>query len=180
MTTAIKKRTPTQKAYRRGGRKLYADLARKSVESRIKRHIVCQTMRDATRVTTFPSRKRESDAGYDVTSPEAFELLPGSSREIRLGVRVLCPKGYFYKIVGRSSLTRKGLTVDDNVIDATYTGELVVSLRNQGVAPYVVTIGDRVAQLIFLPQIHVDFQPVAKFPPQEDGRSDEGFGSTGK
>lgn len=176
----MKKKIDTVKSYRRGGKNHYAELGRKSVDSRIKRHIECEVLRDEKRVTSFPARKRESDAGYDVTSPEEFRLDPGQSRVVKLGVQVRCPKGYFYKIMGRSSLTRLGLVVDDNTIDATYTGELEVCVRNFSDVFAKIEVGDRIAQLIFLPQIHVKFKPVKQFTIEKGDRASDGFGSSGK
>lgn len=175
-----KKKIDTVKAYRRGNKAHYAELGRKSVDARIKRHIACEVIRDDARVTQFPTRKRESDAGYDVTSPIAFRLDPGQSMVVKLGLQVRCPKGYFYKLMGRSSLTRIGLVVDDNTIDATYTGELEVCLRNFSDVFAKIEVGDRIAQLIFLPQIHVSFKPVTTFTIEKGDRAAAGFGSSGK
>ncbi len=169
------KKTP----YRRGGSKHYASLGRKSAQSRIRRHITCEAMRDPSRVTTFPTRKRESDAGYDITTPVKVVIRPGASETIHTGLRVNCPRGYFYEIRGRSSLNRAGLSVMDNVIDATYTGELVVTLTNHSAELKTFEVGDRIAQLIFLPQIHVKFEAVKAFTLDADARGEQGWGSSG-
>lgn len=172
---AANKPTP----YRRGGSKHYAALGRASAQSRIRRHITAEVMRDHSRVTTFPKRKRESDAGYDITSPEKVVLRPGASAEVLTGLRCNCPKGYFYEIRGRSSNNIRGLEVMDNVIDATYTGELKVKLFNRSTELITIAVGDRIAQLIFLPQIHVTFEPVEKFTLDKDARGEQGWGSSG-
>lgn len=169
-----------QTNYRRGGKKHYADMARKSVDSRIKRHITVEALRDERQVTTFPTRKRESDAGYDITTPKAIVLRPGASATVPLGLRVCCPRGYFYEIRGRSSLNSQGIEVMDNVIDATYTGELMLTMTNRGESLARFEVGERVAQLIFLPQIHVKFVPVKAFTPDKDARGGAGFGSSGR
>lgn len=165
--------------YKRGGKQLYAALGRASAQSRIRRHIACETMRDLSRVTAYPVRKRESDAGYDITTPVAVVIRPGGSVELLTGLRVNCPKGYFYEIRGRSSLNLRGIEVMDNVIDATYTGELKVKLTNRGDSLAKFEVGDRIAQLIFLPQIHVTFTPVKMFNVEKGGRGDAGWGSSG-
>lgn len=170
----------TKKSYRRGGKKHYANLALKSVESRIKRHITVEVMRDTARVTTIPTRKRETDAGYDVTTPSPLRIQAGRTELVPLGIRVNCPKGYFYEIRGRSSNNRLGFETMDNVIDATYTGELVVKITNNGDTMFRAEVGDRIAQLIFLPQIHVTFKPVEQFTVTEGARGDAGWGSSGK
>lgn len=165
--------------YRRGGSKHYASLGRASSQSRIRRHITTEVMRDPARVTTFPLRKRESDAGYDITSPIEVVLRPGTSTEVLTGLRCNCPKGYFYEVRGRSSNNIRGLEVMDNVIDATYTGELKVKLHNRSTELIKIEVGDRIAQLIFLPQIHVKFEPVKAFTLGAGDRGEAGWGSSG-
>lgn len=176
---ANKSTSSTKKSYRRGGSRHYAELGRQSAQSRIRRHITCEVMRDTSRVTSFPTRKRESDAGYDITSPERFTLKPGESHNVRTGLRVNCPKGYFYEVRGRSSNNLVAVEAMDNVIDATYTGEIVVVLTNNGNQPKTFAVGDRIAQLIFLPQIHVKFEPVKEFTLEPGARGDAGWGSSG-
>lgn len=169
----------TKKSYRRGGSKHYAVLGRASAQSRIRRHITAEVMRDPSRVTTFPKRKRESDAGYDITTPGKFTLAAGQTVSIPLGLRVNCPKGYFYEIRGRSSLNAKGIVVVPGIIDATYTGELVVLLINHSRESQTFLVGDRIAQLLFFPQIHVTFEPVKAFTLDADARGEKGWGSSG-
>lgn len=168
----------TQKSYRRGNRAHYAKLGRLSVDSRIKRHITVEIIRD-DRLSAVPARKRESDAGYDVVTPVGFILHPGKTEEVRTGLRVNCPRGYFFELRGRSSLNAKGIEVMDSVIDATYTGEIVLYLKNRGATSFTFNPGDRIAQLIFLPQIHVKFQEVQSFPKDDEARGTAGFGSSG-
>src|SRR5690606_779168 len=105
-----------------------------------------------------PSRKRRTDAGYDVSSVESKTIKPGQTREFATGIHVKCPPGYFYLPMNRSCLSCKhDLEVVQTPIDATYTGELKIFLRNVGSSPYKVEINDRIAQLVFLPQLHVRF-----------------------
>lgn len=174
--------TPTKrkkKSYRRGNSEHYADLARKSVDSRIKRHIEVEFLTDPTTTATVPIRKRETDAGYDVFSPSKAVIRPGATETILLGLRCKCPPGYFFEIRGRSSLNNKGIVITDNVVDATYTGQLRVRLINNSGEIFTVNPGDRIAQLIFLPQIHVKFRKVQAFKMLDGERGDAGFGSTG-
>lgn len=170
--------------YKRGGKRYYAALALASHASRIRRHIeveVCQV--HGLRADLTPRRKRETDAGYDVMTPMAFALAPGQRIDIDLGIKVNCPPGYFYEMRGRSSLNIRLLSVMDNVIDATYTGNLRVTVHNESALPVAFKAGDRIAQLIFLPQIHVTFKHVKRpedFTQPAQARGDAGYGSTGQ
>ncbi len=87
-------------------------------------------------------------------------------------------------IVPRSGLGhRQGLVVGNltGVIDADYTGPILVSLWNRsaaGTSPIVIRPGDRIAQMIFMPILRPAFRVVAAFS-QTTARGAGGFGSTG-
>ena len=46
------------------------------------------------------------------------------------------------------------------VIDANYRGEVGVILRNMGEQAFEIHEGDRIAQIVFLPYAHMQFEPV--------------------
>ena len=172
-------KTAKRSAYRRGDKNHYASLARKSVDSRIRRHIEAEVYLDPKRVTKIPVRKRESDAGYDVHSPHEVVIEAGHAVSIPTGVHVKCPPGYFFELRGRSS-NNAIFTVTDDIIDATYTGEVHARLTNISGSPIRIDVGQRIAQLIFLPQIHVKFKQVEVFAISDEDRGPAGFGSTGR
>lgn len=168
----------TQKSYRRGGKKHYAALALKSVDSRIKRHIEVAILRNKAKITAIPCRKRDSDAGYDIATPDPLIIPALAFVSVHTGLQINCPVGYFCEIRGRSSLNGK-LEIIDGIIDATYTGEIIIKLRNLTCEIHSFAAGTRIAQLIFLPQIHVQFREVDSFEVVEGDRGAAGFGSTG-
>lgn len=128
----------------------------------------------------LPYRKLTTDAGYDLYSIEDVELPPGRSTLVHTGVQIAAPPGYYYTIEGRSSLWMIGIEPSRGIIDATYTGEVVVSLINTSDSPYTVKSGDRIAQIILHKQIHAEFDIVSEFSPWYNQRGNNGFGSTGK
>ena len=87
-------------------------------------------------------------------------------------------------IVPRSGLGhKKGLVVGNlvGVIDADYTGPIMVSLWNRnaaGSAPVVVEPGERIAQMMFVPILRPGFSVVGLFS-GSSARGERGFGSTG-
>lgn len=87
-------------------------------------------------------------------------------------------------IVPRSGLGHKhGLVVGNlvGVIDADYTGPILVSAWNRnaaGTAPIAIQPGDRIAQMIFVPILRPEFVVVDTFS-QSTARGEGGFGSTG-
>ena len=80
---------------------------------------------------------------------------------------------------------RSGLSINKNiapankvgVCDSDYRGEYIVALNNGGDSTYVVKNGDRVAQLVVVPFLDVEFKEVENLT--ETKRGENGFGSTG-
>ena len=130
-----------------------------------------------------PRRGYADDAGLDLIVSEARVVHPGEFVDIPCGVSVELPAWSFGMITGRSSTLRKrGLMVNQGIIDAGYRGPLFAGVWNLTDEPVKVDAGERVAQLIILHngtrlvQVQrvdeIDRGPV-------DGRGVFGFGSTG-
>ena len=153
------------------------DLQKRSIAARIKRNIDVRMCSNPKLVTCPPWRKRESDAGYDIQAAEDLVIPPGEVCKVRTGLHIECPLGYFYRLESRSSLLLREVVVLPSIIDATYTGEIFAMLHNVSDTEFEVNIGDRVAQLIFYPQIHVAFHEEEHL--DTDGRGPAGWGSSG-
>lgn len=163
----------------RGDSDHYRQLQEKSMQSRISRNIDVEVTRNPRSVTTPPHRKREDDAGFDVTSSVWTIIHPGRTALVPTGIQVCCPSGYGYLMLGRSSMNLKGIIQLPSVIDAGYQGELCALLLNTTEETVEINIGDRVAQLVFFPQIHPNFKVVEQFSAETD-RGTSGWGSSGK
>jgi len=97
-----------------------------------------------------PSKSSESAAGYDLRAVEPACLKIGERKLISTGLRVSSPAGTYGRIAPRSGLALKhGIDVMAGVIDPDYTGIVGVVLVNLGDAPFQISVGDRIAQLIF-------------------------------
>jgi len=127
----------------------------------------------------LPDKQRETDAGYDCYSAEEGTVLPGQSHNFHTGVRIACPKGFFYSIRGRSGLGFKNIQPFIGTIDSAFNGALRILLLNHGTKPYHVHKGERIAQIIFEEQIKMDPIEVKKFSKDYDIRGIAGFGSSG-
>jgi dUTP pyrophosphatase len=107
-------------------------------------------------------------------------LAPFERRLFRTGFAIAVPEGYECQIRPRSGLAlRHGITLPNTpaTIDSDYRGELMVALVNLGAAPFEVTRGMRIAQLVVARVERVAFEPVEELPPSDRGAG--GFGSTG-
>lgn len=131
----------------------------------------------------IPTRGSKKAAGYDLYAccDDVVVIEPHKTEKIGTGLAIQPPKRYFGAIMARSGLaTKYGLRPANctGVCDEDYTGEYIVALHNDTDYPQVINPGDRIAQLVFLPYINVEFYEVDELDNTE--RGDGGFGSTGK
>jgi len=123
-------------------------------------------------------------AGLDLRACIEKEIVlnPGESRLVPTGIAIhVADPGYAAMILPRSGLGAKSGIVLGNLvglIDSDYQGPLMVSLWNRGQAPFAVQPLERVAQLIVVPVVQVEFEVVQDFTASTRGAG--GFGSTGK
>lgn len=128
----------------------------------------------------IPSRSRESDAGYDLSSLEDIELNPGQIVNINTGLAVVAPSGWYFTVEGRSGLSRHGIIPFRGIIDGGYTGDMIVTMINMGPVKYYVLKGDRIAQLVPHRIVPIDLQQVEQISDSYNLRGQKGFGSSGR
>jgi dUTP pyrophosphatase len=83
-------------------------------------------------------------------------------------------------ILPRSGLGHKNGIVLGNLvglIDSDYQGPLMVSCWNRSQTPFTLEIGDRLAQLVFVPVVQAQFKLVDEFDTSDRGEG--GFGHSG-
>ena len=122
-------------------------------------------------------------AGLDLRAclDAPLTLAPGQSQLVSSGIAIhVGDPGYAAVILPRSGLGSKNGIVLGNLvglIDSDYQGPLMVSLWNRSGAPFTVQPLDRVAQLVVVPVMQVEFEVVEEFCASARGAG--GFGSTG-
>ena len=131
----------------------------------------------------LPSRGSAFAAGYDLCADIAEEtvILPHETKMIPTGLSMEIPEGYFGAVFARSGLAARESLRPANcvgVIDADYRGEVMVALHNDGETQRVITPAERIAQLVVIPFLSVDFMETDEL--EETERGSGGFGSTGK
>ena len=108
-------------------------------------------------------------------------LQPGDSRLVSSGIAIYVgDPGYAAMVLPRSGLGAKNGIVLGNLvglIDSDYQGPLMVSLWNRGKAAFAIQPLDRIAQLVIVPVLQVEFEVVDEFAASARGAG--GFGSTG-
>jgi len=126
-----------------------------------------------------PSKKHESDIGYDISSVENIVVTSNEVTLVKTGIAISLPAQCAGFVLPRSGLSTKHkitLINSPGLIDPGYTGELLVPLINHSTEDYEIKIGDRIAQLVLINTNKVEFKIVDRMPDTE--RSSGGFGST--
>ena len=131
----------------------------------------------------LPDYARPGDAGIDLVAREDVELGPSGGRAlVPTGIAIALPEGYAGFVQPRSGLAlRHGVTClnTPGLIDSGYRGARKVLLVNTDPSePFVVTRGERIAQLVVQAVERVAFVEVDDL--DETHRGEQGFGSTGR
>lgn len=128
----------------------------------------------------LPAYATEGAAGMDVLAAEDVTIDSGARHAVATGLALAIPAGYEIQVRPRSGLALKhGITVPNTpgTIDSDYRGELKVILINHGAEPFVISRGDRVAQLVLAPVTQASWLEVGEL--DATARGEGGFGSTG-
>lgn len=131
-----------------------------------------------------PTRGSSYAAGYDLYACmqfDSWDIHPGETFKVGTGIAIQPPAGYFGAIFARSGLaTKQGLRPSNcvGVCDEDYTGEYIVAVHNDSNKVQTIHNCDRIAQLVFLPYLDVEFDEVDFL--DDTDRGSGGFGSTGK
>ena len=131
----------------------------------------------------IPTRGSSAAAGYDLYAclEESVTIPPHTTAMIGTGLSIAVPEGYFGAVFARSGLAAKQSLRPANcvgVCDSDYRGEYIVALHNDGETERFIENGERIAQLVVIPYLSVEFDEVSELDETERGAG--GFGSTGK
>lgn len=131
----------------------------------------------------LPEYATEGSAGMDLRAciDETITLKPGDTELIPTGLAIhIADNNLAATILPRSGLGHKhGIVLGNLVglIDSDYQGQLYISCWNRGNTEFSIEMGDRIAQLVFVPVVQVSLNQVDDF--NESDRGEGGFGSSG-
>ena len=131
----------------------------------------------------IPTRGSSFAAGYDLFAdiPEDIIIPPHSTATVDTGLKFELPEGYFAGIFARSGIaTREGLRPANcvGVCDSDYRGNYMVALHNDSEESRTVKVHEKIAQMIVLPYLPLEFEEMDEL--SDTARGEGGFGSTGK
>ena len=139
---------------------------------------------DARMAEQLPAYATPGSAGLDLRAclDAAITLEPGQTMLVPTGLAIhIADPGLAAIILPRSGLGHKhGIVLGNLVglIDSDYQGQLFVSVWNRGHTAFHLTPLERIAQMIIVPVVQVQFNLVDDFDQSERGEG--GFGSTGR
>ena len=130
-----------------------------------------------------PKYKTDGSSGVDLSAflEKKVVIKPNSSELIPTGLQVAIPEELEIQIRPRSGLAAKesiGVLNSPGTIDSDYRGELKIILFNHGNKDFIINNGDRIAQMVLVPILKMEFEEVDSLPATIRGQG--GFGSTGK
>ena len=126
----------------------------------------------------MPTRAYPTDAGLDLYSPETVIVPAKKSVTIDTKIHIELPPCTTGFLKSKSGLNVKHGILSEGVIDVGYTGSIKVKLYNHSGYDYTVNAGDKISQLVILPIVAPPLELVDKL--EEQGRGNNGFGSSGK
>ena len=130
----------------------------------------------------LPQYATELSAGVDLRAniEAPVELRPMERRLIPTGLFMALPPGFEAQVRPRSGLAIKhGITVlnTPGTIDADYRGEVCVILINLSDESFVISDGERIAQMVIARHEQAEWEPVEVLSETERGAG--GFGHSG-
>ncbi len=130
----------------------------------------------------LPRYMTEQAAGMDLYAVLDSDLVlpPGQRVMVPTGIAIALPSGYEAQVRPRSGLALKhGVTLVNSpgTIDADYRGEISVIIINHGDSNFIISDGERIAQMIVAPVSRCCWNLVENLEDSERGSG--GFGHTG-
>lgn len=132
----------------------------------------------------LPGYATQGSAGLDLRAclDQALTLQPGESVLIPTGLAIHIADPHLAAVIlPRSGLGHKhGIVLGNLVglIDSDYQGQVMVSCWNRGNSAFTIEIGERIAQMVFVPIVQAEFECVTEF--DETQRGSGGFGHSGR
>ncbi len=132
----------------------------------------------------LPEYATTGSAGLDLRAclDDAITIQPSETVLIPTGLAIhIGDNSLAAVLLPRSGLGHKhGIVLGNLVglIDSDYQGQVFVSCWNRGNEPFTINIGERIAQMVFVPVVQVAFEQVTDF--DESHRGEGGFGHTGR
>lgn len=127
---------------------------------------------------SIPTRATAGSAGLDLYSAYDYEIPAAAATLCSTDIQLDIPDGCYGRIAPRSGLAyNHSLQIGAGVIDSDYRGNIKILIFNHGLEKFIVSKGDKIAQLILetilIPEV-IECSSLKDTP-----RGNKGFGSSG-
>jgi len=132
----------------------------------------------------LPAYATQGAAGLDLRAclEGPLDVAPGEAELIPTGFAMhIADPSLAAVLLPRSGLGHKhGIVLGNLVglIDSDYQGQVFVSCWNRGSESFTIEVGERIAQMVFVPVVQAQFDIVPDFDVSH--RAEGGFGHTGR
>ena len=132
----------------------------------------------------LPTYSTEGSAGLDLRAylDEPTNIEPNETQLIPTGIAIhIADPNLAATIIPRSGLGHKhGIILGNSIglIDSDYQGEILISCWNRSQTLFTIQPGERIAQLVIVPILQIDFEVVPEFTKTDRGEG--GFGHSGQ
>lgn len=123
----------------------------------------------------IPERAHYSDTGADIFMPVPGKLEPLCTTVVPLGFGIEVPNGHSARMQVRTSIAKKGISIQGCAIDAGYVGEISMIIHNISHNTFSWSAGDRLGYIEVYPTQYPEF-----IEDLVNERQANAFGSTGK
>lgn len=126
-----------------------------------------------------PTRAHPTDTGYDLTAIDVFKKISDKVTLYETHIAVAPPPGYYIEIVPRSSISKTGYILANNIgiIDESYRGSLKLALMKIDDSMPDIELPFTKCQFILRKLEQSTIQEVDSL--EDTNRGSGGFGSTG-
>jgi dUTP pyrophosphatase len=127
-----------------------------------------------------PTRAYEDDAGFDLRALHPHILPAQSITQVHTGVGFEIPSGFYGLICNRTSGGLKGILPVGHVVDAGYTGEIILILYNTNPKePIHIKANERIAQMVVMPVYRGQLRQIEASEVKHAERGSRRLGSSG-
>lgn len=133
----------------------------------------------------FPNYATPGSSGLDLRAciSENKSLLPNNTILVPTGIAIHIKDPFISALIlPRSGLGHKNGIVLGNLIgliDSDFNGQIMLSMWNRSNKIFMITVGMRIAQIVFIPIIRPNFHFVKDFTVNNTERKGKGFGHSG-
>lgn len=153
---------------------MFVSLVTKQSTDRLPSFRWARTISDAPK----PEKTRFSDSGYDLSLIKKIKVV-GGVHYYDTGIQVQPENGYYFDLVGRSSISKTGWALANSIgiIDSSYRGSIIVALIKTDPAAVELQLPCRLVQII--PRQLILMESIEVDSLEDTERGEKGFGSSG-